>query len=68
MAQTGSAVDWNRFLDLFNYWSFLLTEVVQRLPLQKSRDVAEQEQTFNFESRRRRALFWKDGGIKTSVS
>lgn len=46
----------------------MLTEAVQRLPPQKSRDVAEQEQTLNLESRRRRALFWKDGGIKTSVS
>lgn len=56
------------FWDLFNYCSVLLTEVVLCLPLQKSRDVAEWEQTFNFESRRRRALFWKVGGIKTSVS
>lgn len=40
--------------------------MVQRLPLHKSRDVAEREQTFNFESRRRRARFWGDGGMKTS--
>lgn len=53
---------------IFNYRSVLPTEVVQCLPLPKSRDVAEWEQTFNFENRRRRALFWKVGGIKTSVS